>query len=127
MNKTLVYCDKKLSNTSRCSKLAQFSCNSFTSNGNEQKHHRCFEHKLTATSNSKVDPQTLSEFNQRENIIEVQSYLQQFIGKEVFSRHHKNKRPYTGVYLKNNGAIMCKDNRDKWYLVYYHQIINNEY
>jgi hypothetical protein len=119
----LYYCDKKSSNTGRCSKVACYSALA-VARGTKKEYliHRCEEHKLTATNAKKVDVVSLVNFPQKEEHEEVNTFLRSFIGKPIFSSFHRNKYPITGKYLKDNGAIMCQDDRGKWYLIYYHQI-----
>jgi len=123
----LFYCDKKLSNTGRCSKVACYSALMVSKKTkNENIINRCEEHKLAATQGKNVDTVSVMTFNQSEELEEVNSFLRGFIGKDVFSRFHRNKHPFIGKYLKQNGAIMCQDSKGKWALIYYHQIIEKE-
>lgn len=123
----LRYCDKKLSNSGTCSRLAAYSCTATSKAGNTRNHLRCFEHRFTPTVHSIVDRETVKEFNQSTEIEKVSEFLRSFIGKEVHSKWHRTIKPFIGVYIKNNGSIMCKDHKDQWRLVFYHQITNNEY
>ena len=79
MEKSLIYCDKKLSNTGTCSNLAVLSCTAVFNNNNQKKHYRCSEHKLTGTAHSKIDVNSLEQFNQKDKLTEVNNYLIQFI------------------------------------------------
>lgn len=116
----LIYCDKKSSNTGRCSRLACYVCIFSSDTGKEYTQYRCEEHKTSPTANKKVKFHT--SFTQETKLNEVNSFLRTLIGKPVFSSWHRNKYPMIGKYLKSNGAIMCQDSKGKWLLVYHHQI-----
>ena len=122
----LIYCNKKTSNTGTCSKIAMYTGQTVSRKGNDKtkKVHRCEEHKFCGTVNHKIEHSTLTPLDQNDVINDVNNYLKSFIGKEIFSRHHRNKYPFIGCYLKPNGAIMCKGHNNKWFLVYYNQILN---
>lgn len=119
----IIYCDKKSSNTGRCGKIACYSALA-VSKGTKKEYliHRCEEHKLTATQGKNVDVVSVLPFPQTEEVEEVNKFLRSFIGKEIFSTWHRNKHPFIGKFLKDNGSIMCQDGRGKWALIYYHQI-----
>lgn len=119
----LFYCDKKSSNTGRCSNVACYSALLISKKTkNENIVNRCEEHKLTATQGKYVDVESVMIFNQSEKLELINSFLRSYIGKEIFSTYHINKYPLIGKYLKPNGAIMCQDSKGKWVLIYYHQI-----
>lgn len=116
----LIYCDKKCSNTGRCSQIARYRCISVSETGKEYTQWRCEEHKKTATANKKITE--YNPFSQLDEHIRINAFLGTLIGKPIFSSFHRNTQPMIGKYLKSNGAIMCRTHRGKWSLVYYHQI-----
>lgn len=111
--KKLKYCEKRTSNTTKCSSLATYKVSLGDSNC-----YRCEEHKNAQTQNKKVS--SLEPFTQNIELYEVNKYLQSLIGKTIFSKMHKTE--LLVKYLKPNGAVMCTSKFGKFKLVYYYQI-----
>ena len=120
----LIYCDKKGSNTGSCPCIATFKGNLVDEKGKIFLSHRCLEHRYCGTVHKSIDKESMLVLDQSKALVEVNSFLRTYIGKEVFSKFHRNKHALIGVYLKDNGSIMCQNPKNKeWKLVYYHQII----
>ena len=120
---SLIYCNKKHSNTSRCANIAVFK--GYHTDALQQDHivWRCDSCKNQKTVGQKGKSLNLIPFDQSEEMNHINQILLSFVGNPVFSRHHRNKYPFTGKYLKPNGAIMCTNDLGKWFLVYYKQLI----
>lgn len=64
-------------------------------------------------------------FNQSESLGNVNRFLNDLVGKDVFSKWHRNTHSFIGKYLKENGGIMCQnEHTKKWKFVYYHEIVS---
>lgn len=118
----VIFCDKKLSNTSSCSNVACYSSMLVSEKTKkEYVHNRCEQHKSTATQGSKCT--SFLELDQTEKVKEVRTKLLALIGTKILSKFHRTKFPILIKYVKNCG-VMCLSDKGKWLYVYYHQINN---
>ena len=118
----LYYCGKQLSNHgSSCSNLAKYNRTYFnTKTGEKCADWRCEKHKHSNMKNK--EKMSFVIYSQASMLRSINIMLEAHIGKNVFSRFHKNKYSFTGKFLTKNGAIMCQDNRGQWKCVYYNQL-----
>lgn len=125
-NIKLKYCDKKSGNYSHCANLATYQCKKQSKdnpNGEVKFCFRCEKHKNSSTANQKIIDSV--PFEQEENLKKVFLCLNSLIGKDVFSKWHRNKNSFIAKYVKPNGGVMCQNEyTGKWKFVYYHEIIN---
>ena len=117
----LIYCDKKCSNNATCSNIAKYKvelCGKDVTRSRAG--YRCEEHRLTTTVNCHVNRDNIAAIDQNRTHYEVNNFLRGYIGKPVPNKLHNN---VIGKYVKDNGGIMCfNEKTKKWKYVYYHQI-----
>lgn len=87
--------------------------------------YRCDEHEKTGTVSKSV--YEIRDLDQCFELQIINNFLKTILGKKIISSYHRNSKgkhtELTVKYLKENGAVMCFDERRKsWEYVYYHQI-----
>jgi hypothetical protein len=122
----LVYCDKNVSNTATCGKVAthQGYLSSKKDNSiiaSKAFCYRCDEHKDTGTVNRK--PKDMRPFDQSYSLHMTTEYLKSLIGKSITSKWHRADKELVVKMVKPNGGVMCQNpHTKKWKFVYAKQI-----
>lgn len=123
----LRYCDKKMSNICKCSKIATLQVvmvNSKNPEGKKTYGYRCEEHAKDSTKNWEISRSY--PLDQAHGLAEVNKYLRMFLGEYIIPKRYKQK--LLVKYIKpGTGGVMCYNESTKKYKFIYYDQIEIEY
>jgi hypothetical protein len=123
----LHYCNKKCSNTAKCSGIATLQVclkSKAPKDGAPESvlwEYRCDDHATTGTSSKVVSESR--PFDQTKTLEIINKYLTSLIGRNIKSKAHTALMLRVKYIKFDKGGVMCfQEHSKKWKFVYYEQI-----